>query len=79
MSAKSKAFHGNVAVSASAAKLRLLQIADEVIAALASDPNAELKVTLEIQAHFPTGVQEQTKRAVSENARTLGFKNADWE
>jgi hypothetical protein len=79
VAAKSKVFHGNVAVNASAAKLRLVQIADEVIAALASDPNADLKVTLEIQATFPNGAQEQTKRAVSENARTLGFKNADWE
>ena len=76
---KAKVFHGNIAINASAAKMRLIQVADEIIAALAADPNAEVKVTVEIQANFPGGAQDQTKRAVSENAKTLGFKNADWE
>lgn len=76
---KALSFHGNVTVNASTAKLRLVQIADEIIAALAADPNAEVKVSVEIQANFPNGAKDQTKRAVSENARTLGFKNADWE
>ena len=76
---KAKAFHGSVAINASTAKMRLLQVAEEIISALAADPNAELKVSVEISANFPNGVQDQTKRAVSENAKTLGFKNADWE
>jgi len=76
---KAKSFHGNVVINASAAKMRLVQVADEIIAVLAADPNAEVKVTVEIQASFPDGAQDQTKRAVSENAKTLGFKNADWE
>ena len=29
--------------------------------------------------HGPNGAQDQTKRAVSENAKTLGFNNAEWE
>jgi len=76
---KAKAFHGNVAINPSTAKIRFVQVAEEIIAALAADPNAEVKVSLEIQATFPNGAQDQTKRAVSENAKTLGFKNADWE
>ncbi len=76
---KSRSFHGNVSVNAATAKLRLVAIADEIISALAADPNAEVKVSVEISANFPNGVQDQTKRAVSENAKTLGFKNADWE
>ena len=76
---KAKAFHGSVAINASTAKMRLLQVAEEIISALAADPNAEVKVSVEISANFPNGVQDQTKRAVSENAKTLGFKNADWE
>jgi hypothetical protein len=56
-----------------------VQIAEEIIAALAADPNAEVKISVEIQATFPSGAKDQTKRAVSENAKTLGFKNADWE
>ena len=76
---KAHAFHGQVAVNAATAKMRLVQIAEEIIATLAADPNAEVKVSVEIQATFPDGAKDLTKRAVSENARTLGFKNADWE
>lgn len=76
---KPHAFHGNVTINASTAKMRLVQVADEIIAVLAADPNADLKVTVEIQGSFPNGASDQTKRAVTENARTLGFKNADWE
>ncbi len=76
---KSRSFHGNVSVNPSAAKMRLVQIAEEVIASLAADPNAEVTVSVEIHANFPGGAKDQTKRAVSENAKTLGFKNADWE
>jgi hypothetical protein len=76
---KPHAFHGNVTINASTAKMRLVEVADEIIAVLATDPNAEVKVTVEIQVNFPNGVSDQTKRAVSENAQTLGFKNADWE
>ena len=41
--------------------------------------NAEVKVRIEIEATFPNGAQDQTKRAVSENAKTLGFGTAEWE
>jgi len=73
------AFHGNVDINASTAKMRLVQVAEEIIAVLATDPAADVKITLEIQAGFPSGASDQTKRAVMENAKILGFKNADWE
>ena len=76
---KPRAFHGNVAINAATAKMRLVQVAEEIIAVLAADPNADVKVTLEIQVAFPSGASDQTQRAVTENAKTLGFKNADWE
>ncbi len=78
-SPKLHAFHGNVAINASTAKMRMVEVAEEIIAVLAADPNAEVKVTVEIQVNFPAGASDQTKRAVTENARTLNFKNADWE
>ncbi len=59
--------------------MRLVQIAEEIIALLAADPNAEVKVRLEIEANFPNGAPDQTKRAVSENAKTLAFNTAEWE
>lgn len=77
--AKYYTFHGNVAINASTAKMRLVQVAEEIIAVLAADPNAHVSVTVEIQATFPPGAADQTKRAVTENAKTLGFKNVDWE
>ncbi len=72
-------FIGTVDVNATAAKVRLVQIADEIISLLTSDPQASVKVTVEISAEFPGGASEQVKRAVSENAQTLGFKNRTWE
>ena len=59
--------------------MRLVQIAEELIALLVADPNAEVTVRVEIQANFPNGAQDQTKRAVSENTKTLGINNAEWE
>ena len=59
--------------------MRLVQVAEEIIAVLAADPNADVKVTLEIQVSFPSGASDQTKRAITENAKTLNFKNAEWE
>jgi hypothetical protein len=77
--AKTHSFHGNVSINAPTSKMRLVEVAEEIIAVLAADPNADVKVSVEIQATFPSGAKDQTKRAVSENARALGFKNADWE
>lgn len=77
--AKSKSFHANISIKPSMAKMKLVQVAEEIIALLAVDPNAEVKVSLEIQATFPNGVPDQTKRAVSENSKTLGFNLQEWE
>lgn len=76
---KFKSFHGTVEVSPTLAKSRLNTIADEVIALLGSDPNATIKITLEIDATFSNGVSEAVKRGVSENAASLGFTAKDWE
>jgi hypothetical protein len=66
-------------VSATLAKSKLNTIAEEVIALLVADPNATVRITLEIDAEFESGVGEATKRSVSENAASLGFKTKDWE
>lgn len=77
--AKPRSFHGNVEVNAALAKSKLNTIAEEVIALLASDPNATVRITLEIDAEFPQGASDTIKRGVSENANSLGFKTKDWE
>ena len=77
--AKPKSFHGSIQIKPSAAKMKLVQVAEEIISILAGDPNANLEITLEINAEFPSGASDQIKRAVSENAIALGFKTKVWE
>jgi hypothetical protein len=76
---KAKSFYGSVEVNPATAKMRLVQLAEEIISNLATDPQAELKITVEISADFPNGATDQIKRAVSENAKSLGFKTSTWE
>jgi hypothetical protein len=76
---RAKSFHGAADVAPSAAKFRLVQIAEEIIALLNSDPNASVKISVEISADFPDGATDQVKRAVSENAKSLNFGSAEWE
>jgi hypothetical protein len=77
--ARAKSFQGSVDVPAATAKMKLVQIAEEVVSLLTSDPNATVRVTIEITAEFPNGASDAIKRAVSENATSLGFKTKDWE
>lgn len=72
-------FFGSAEIPAATAKMHLMQLADEIIANLVADPNAQVRVTLEISAQFEGGAQETTKRSVSENATALKLKSANWE
>jgi uncharacterized protein len=47
--------------------MRMVQIAEEIVSVLVSDPNASVKVVVE----FPEGTKDAVKRAVSENARLV--------
>ncbi len=78
-SAKPRSFHATADVPAATAKMRLVELAEELVSVLASDPNATVRISVEIAADFPEGASESMKRAVSENARSLGIKKADWE
>jgi uncharacterized protein len=69
---KPRAFHATAAVPAATAKMRLVEIAEEIVSVLAGGPNATVKLAVEISADFPDGASESMKRAVSENARILG-------
>ena len=72
-------FHGSADVPAATAKVRLVQLADEIVSLLSSDPKASVHVTLEISAEFPQGASPEIKRAVTENAKSLKLKAAEWE
>jgi hypothetical protein len=73
------AFFGSIDVNAATAKMKLVNLAEEIINVLASDPNGSVQVTVEITGEFPDGVPEHIKRAVNENAAQLGFKSKVWE
>ncbi len=77
--APARSFRGVAEVNATLAKSRLNTLAEEVIALLASDPNATVRVTVEIDATFPHGASDALRRSVSENATSLGLKTKDWE
>ena len=72
-------FHGTAEVPPATAKMRLVQLADEIVSVLCSDPNASVRLVVEISAEFPDGAADNLKRSVAENARSLGLKSADWE
>lgn len=76
---KPRAFHATATVPAATAKMRLVEIAEEIVSVLAADPNATIRLAVEISADFPGGASESMRRAVSENARSLGITKADWE
>ncbi len=76
---KAKSFYGSADINASTAKMRLVEIAGEIIAVLASDPNATVKISVEISADYPHGASDQIKRSVAENATNLNFKTKSWE
>jgi hypothetical protein len=77
--ARMRSFHGTADVPATTAKMRLVQVAEEIISVLLQDPSASIKVVVEISAEFPGGAPDSVKRAVSQNAEILGLKAADWE
>lgn len=76
---KPKSFHGTAEIPPTMAKMHLVQLAGEIVSLLCSDPNAAVRFVVEISAEFPDGATDKLKRDVSENARALGLKNADWE
>lgn len=76
---KAKTCHVTVEVPAFTAKMRLVQLSEEIVSVLCSDPNASVKLIVEISAEFPDGASETVKRAVTENANSLGLNAPDWE
>jgi hypothetical protein len=74
-----KRFFGTVTVDAQRINRDVGALAAEIIHHLAKLPNAQVKVTVEIQADLPAGVPDDVVRTVSENCRTLKFINHGFE
>jgi hypothetical protein len=55
------------------------QIADEIVRHLAALPDAEITVTLAIEARSGSGFSPALVRIIAENARVLGLKGQAFE
>ncbi|MCK9524538.1 MAG: Swt1 family HEPN domain-containing protein [Limnochordia bacterium] len=76
---KPKRFHGSVQLDPLRTSRDAGKIAEEVIAHLSGIVNADVSVTLEIQAIVPDGIPENVVRIVTENSRTLKFTSQGFE
>jgi len=72
-------FFGTVTLDPARVGRDASRIAEEIIAHLAAQPDAEVTVTLEIEVRLPNGATEQTVRIVTENSRTLKFTSQGFE
>lgn len=72
-------FFGSVELNSLMLATSAGKVGEEVVARLASLLGAEVKVRLEIEARIPGGVPDKVQRDVTENARTLKFKTAEFE
>jgi hypothetical protein len=79
LTAQPRRFHGSVTLEATRVGRDAGRIADEVISHLAGLVGADVKVTLEISADVQNGVSEKVVRTVTENCRTLKFKDHGFE
>jgi len=74
-----KRFYGTIDLDPVKAKYQFSQIADEILQPFTTQPDARVSVSIEIHAESSKGFNESTQRVVRENAKTLKFKNAEFE
>ena len=66
-------YHGTVELDPTRVGRDASQIAQEVVAHLATLADAEVTVTIDIEANLPKGATDHAIRTVTENGRTLNF------
>jgi hypothetical protein len=72
-------FHGSISLEPTRVARDASRIAEEVLAHLNSIPEATMEVHLEIEVKIPNGAPENVVRTVSENTKTLKFRDAGFE
>ena len=72
-------FHGSVSLDPDRLGRDAGRIAEEIVQHLTTQHDAAVRVTLEIEADLPDGAPDNVVRTVTENARTLKFKNQGFE
>ena len=76
---KLRRFYGTVELDTVRMTSEAGNIADSIIQHLSSLVGADVTVTVEIQANLPDGAPDHVVRTVTENARTLKFKQFGFE
>ncbi len=76
--AKPQRFHGSVALRSERLNLEFGRVVQEVVQRLA-DAGATVVVTVEVSATARDGFEEPAVRTVTENAKTLHFKDQGFE
>jgi hypothetical protein len=74
-----KRFHGSATLNATRLSRDVDAIASSIVQHLAGLLDADVKITLEIEAEMPSGAPENIVRTVTENCRTLKFKDHGFE
>src|SRR6266571_2065623 len=72
-------FHGSVKINPRMMAGEAGKIMEEIVKHLTTLYEANVQVTLEIQANIPGGVTDDIVRTVTENCRTLKFESAEFE
>jgi hypothetical protein len=76
---KPRRFHASVHLDPMRLSRDAGQVADEVVQHITKLVGAQVDMTLEIRAEIPDGAPQDVVRAVSENCRTLRFKDHGFE
>ena len=66
-------YHGTAKVAPTRVGRDASQIAEEVVAHLVALADADVTVTIDIEATLPNGATDHAVRTVTENSRTLEF------
>jgi predicted AAA+ superfamily ATPase len=72
-------FYGSVRLDPARMAKESGEIAQAIVQHLASLVDADVTVTLEVQANMPGGAPDSVVRTISENARTLKFDSSNFE
>lgn len=79
VNASFRRFHGAIQIGPTSLATDVARVSSEVVQHLVSILGASVEVTVEITAQVPTGVPDDVVRTVTENCRTLKFREHGFE
>lgn len=78
-STKKTMFFGSVDLDPIKAKSQFSDVAEEVLMLFTQKPGVKVRISVEIEAESPSGLDDGIQRAVRENCDQLKFKNRAFE